>query len=655
VPHSWLSWGTASPASAADEETAPSAAEQTVTPAVNDGPVFNIGEFVLQYLRENDAHPPIDELMQTTVELGRIETGYVRWREGVESVTITLAQRATNGGQKYHASALQVILETLRDEMGRRDILGVYVAPDPRQISEVGEDLRAADDTALTIIITTGMVTELRTLGSGERWAKRSDGSQKADPTWWDKPWAWRGELPSEDRVNHPVHARILRDSPIRPDDEVSEVDQSLLKRDALDNFLFHLSRHPGRRVDASVAAAQEVGGVALDYLVTENRPLVLYFQASNTGNSSTGYWRERFGLMHTQLTEHDDILSLDFITADFGDTNAFNGSYEAPVPGNDRIRWRVFGVWSEFEASDVGFFGDDFTGESWYLGGEVIANVYQDRELFVDVFGGVRFQNLEVNNPLLGTGEELFFIPRVGVRLDRTIDWNSTVAQAALEFHSDGITSIDDTDLALLGRTDADKDWVVLRFDARHATYLEPLLNYAAWSDPNTPESSTLAHELVLQVRGQIAFDNRLIPQEELVAGGIYTVRGYPEAAVAGDSGIIGTLEYRYHVPRAAKISPEPRELFGEPFRAAPQFVYGSPDWDLVLKTFLDVGQTYNSNKLSFEADETLVGIGVGVEFLYRRNLNVRVDWGFALEELENGLADDGANRLHVVATIFF
>ena len=60
-----------------------------------------------------------------------------------------------------------------------------------------------------------------------------------------------------------------------------------LLHKSVLDRYLFHKGRHPGRRVDASVAAAEEVGGVALDYMVTENQPLTLYFQASNTGTSS--------------------------------------------------------------------------------------------------------------------------------------------------------------------------------------------------------------------------------------------------------------------------------------------------------------------------------------------------------------------------------
>jgi hemolysin activation/secretion protein len=184
---------------------------------------------------------------------------------------------------------------------------------------------------------------------------------------------------------------------------------------------------------------------------------------------------------------------------------------------------------------------------------------------------------------------------------------------------------------------------------------YLEPVLNREAWEDPSTPESSTLAHELFLHFRGQWAFDYRLIPQVQQVMGGLYTVRGYPQSVVAGDTALIGTVEYRYHLPRALDLQKEPGELFGETFRAAPQYVYGTPDWDLILKGFLDVGQTIVSQPFSFEDDHTLIGAGVGLEFLYRRNLNVRLDWGFVLEELDGRDVNSGSNRLHVVATILF
>lgn len=627
------------PTAAQEDAPAQEEATEAAPPAAADGPTYPVSALHFRYLRENPLHPPLEPVMDLPVALGRVESGFVAPREGVPAVTIILGEIGSGGVQMFHASAIQHILETVRDHFIAQDLLGVYVAPDPMQINEFGEDVREEEQTSLTIIITTGIVTELRTIASGERVEK--------------------GEIKPAERIDHPLHGRIIERSPVKPHQEGDADRLDLLRKGELDRYLFHLGRHPGRRVDATVAAAEEIGGIALDYMVTENRPLVLYAQVSNTGTRSTDYWRERFGFFHTQLTNNDDVLSLDYSTAQFDDVHAVVASYEAPFP-NDRIRWRVQGAYSEYTASELGVFADIFRGDSWSIGGEIIANIYQDRELFLDLLGGVRFEDIHVERDIFGgiffdEGDEDFLFPYVGLRLDRTTEWFSTQGTATLEFQSSDLSDVDENELNQLGRTAPDEDWVVLRWNLSHSVFLEPLLDRAAWEDPSTPESSTLAHELAFSFRGQYAFDNRLIPQAEQVLGGLYTVRGYPESVIAGDTALIGSIEYRYHVPRAMQIEPEPREMFGEPFRTAPQYVYGHPDWDLVLKGFVDIGHSIISEPFSFEDDETLIGAGIGVELLYRRNLNVRLDWGFALDDLEAGDVNSGSNRLHLVATILF
>jgi hypothetical protein len=598
-------------------------------PLAEDGTSYLISALRLQYIKDSRWLPSFDDVMQIEVELGQTPDGYVAPREGVPRLQLRLADVGQRPVERYYASALQRILERIRDfYLEKERIVGVYVAPDPRQIDETGTDLRPADQTDLRILITTGIVTELRSLASGER-------------------------IAPEERINNPLHEGIRAGSPIQPARGGEEY--HLLRKDLLDRYLFHLGRHPGRRVDASVSAAEEPGGVALDYLITENKPWVLYFQLSNTGTGSTERLRERFGLLHNQLTNNDDILELTFITANFGETNAVQGYYEAPFAGNDRVRWRAHGRWSEFTAADVGAFLDTFTGGDWIVGGEIIANIYQDRELFVDLLAGARYLNTDVDSPFVGQGEESFFLPHVGVRFERRTEWMNTAGFLDLEFHTETLGDVDRDELARLGRTLPDEEWAVMRWNLRHSVYLEPLLNREAWEDPATPETSTLAHELAISFRGQYAFDNRLIPNLERPLGGLFTVRGYPESVVAGDTAILGSIEYRYHVPRAFGVRPEPDELFGEPFRLAPQHVYGRPDWDLVLKGFLDVGQSIVSDPFSFEEDNTLVGAGVGFELSYKRNLQARVDWGFVLNEIESRSVNSGSNRLQFLVTLLF
>ena len=596
-----------------------------------DGPAFEIATFEPDYVRPNPKAPPVKALTQVPFDLGRTEDGYVAPRADVPIVSTTLKDLSRlEEAQTFRASAIQHILESLRDFLIERQFIGIFVAPDPFQINESGEDVRSENDTTLRLLVTLGAAAEVRTIGSGDR----------IDPA---------------ERIDNALHDQIRAESPVQRYTEGDPARNDLMRKDLLDRFVFHKSRHPGRRVDMAVSRADEPGTAALDYLITENRPLSFYAELSNTGTAATDQWRQRFGLLHTQLTNADDILELTYVTASFSDTNAFIGYYERPLPGNDRVRWRVGGFWSEFTASDVGAFADTFTGESFGLNGDIVANIYQDREFFLDLVGGVRWFDSEINNVLIGKGEGDWVLPYVGVRIDRTTGWESTRGQVHVEFSSADWTDISDDNLTRLGRLFPDRDFAILQWRFRHSVFLEPLLNRAAWEDPSTPESSTLAHELFIAFRGQYSFDKRLVAQLNRPVGGLYTVRGYPESVVAGDSALILNLEYRYHLPRAFKIQQSPTELFGEPFRLAPQYVYGSPDWDLILKAFCDVGATYIVDPLSFESDETLVSIGIGAEFTYRRNLRARLDWGFAVDSIPSRGVSQWDERVHFLLSVLF
>ena len=148
----------------------------------------------------------------------------------------------------------------------------------------------------------------------------------------------------------------------------------------------------------------------------------------------------------------------------------------------------------------------------------------------------------------------------------------------------------------------------------------------------------------------------------EDVAVGGFYTVRGYPESIMAGDSVFVINTEYRLHIPRLFPMQPDPSKtpfLWDKSFRASPQQAYGRPDWDLITRVFLDVGRVLYSDAQSFERNGTLVGTGVGLELQYKQNFNVRVDWGIALNALQNPdptqQVSEGSNRFHISATILY
>jgi hemolysin activation/secretion protein len=623
-----------SPDETTREEGAPETPETPVDP---DGNEFEVGALTLRYFREHPRQPALEELGRLEVTFGVRDGAYVAAREGLASETVRIEDLGDGSVRRMRASAITQVMRTIVEAFKERTIIGVFVAPDPTQmiLRDGGIDYRDGE-TSLALVIYTARVTRVRSIASGKR-------------------------IDREERIDHPLHARIRERSPVRAhvEGEPEEERRDLLIKDELDDYALRLNRRPGRRVDIAVAPAEGIGNAELQYLVQENKPWSAYFQLSNTGTKSTDKWRERFGFQHTQLTGNDDTLLLEYVTAGFSASHIVSGSYERPISADDKLRLRVDANWNEFKASDVGILNETFTGDGWGVGGELIYNVFQKDELFVDVLGGARFQHIGVVNPGLpggGVGEEDLFLPRLGVRVERYTDRNSLSGSAVIEWNQAGLTGVSVRDLERLGRIAPDKDWMVLRWDVQTSIFLEPLFNPDGWADVSTPETSTLAHELVLAFRGQYAFNNRLIPQHEAVLGGLYTVRGYDESVVAGDTTLMVSAEYRFHVPRSFDVNPEPTSTFrGKPFKWAPQQVYGRPDWDLVLRAFLDAGITRNSQRLPFERNETLIGAGVGAELLVMTNLSVRADWGFALSDLDNGLGEAGDNRLHFVLTLLF
>lgn len=630
----------AAPASSADTRPARVLPDEVDTRA--DGERYHVSRFILEYRDEHAQQLPLPDLANSMVTLGLAESGYVEWRSGVRRVNVRLTdiQEGSASGAFYR-SGLNGVAKGIVRALNERGQVGVFVQIHPEDINEeTGADLRGPDRPELRLIVWTGRVAEVRSIASGERLAKVIE----ADPA---------AAINNADRVN----TRIRERSPIKPGD--------LLRKDLLDNYTFRLNRHPGRHVDAAVSAGPEPAQVVVDYHINESKPWSLYAQLSNTGTESTNEWRERFGFVHNQVTGADDILRLDYTTAGFDASNAVLTSYEVPISGT-ATKVRAFGSFTEYTASDVGQAGEQFEGETWIGGGEVSTTAWQRGPAFFDVYVGMRYKNERVTNTFGDQGNENFWFPMIGARYERITDADVTFLDINMEFQNDQFSNNDLVDLQELGRLDVSPSWQVIRFAGEHSFFMEPKLNPRGYiGEDGTTGPTSLAHEIGLSLRGQWAFDYRLTASEQDVAGGFYTVRGYPEAVVAGDSMIIASAEYRFHLPRAFGVSAEPGVLmgrrmgvFGDQFRWQPQQAFGHADWDLILKTFVDAAATRNNEGQGIaEDDHTLVGVGVGAEFQWKRNVTMRLDWGVALAEVDDpsNPVDAGDNRLHFSVMVLY
>ncbi|MEM9419829.1 MAG: hypothetical protein AAGA25_12385 [Planctomycetota bacterium] len=623
--------GSASSAESSPASQAGAAAETTAA----DGPAYAITAFDFVVLRDLSGLPTEAELNDIVVELLETPTGYVAPRPGSTITAVRLGDLHSLPQNMLYASAANHVAAAVVRDFNDRGIIGVLVSPDPNEIrvdftdqgtAVWGTDLRADGNTTLRLLVRTNIVSEMRTVASGDR---ITDGQ----------------------RVNHPSHRRILSNSPVGVGD--------LVNRREIDDYLFDLNRHPGRNAAVAVSTGLNPaqGDTVLDYLVSEAKPWTAFFNLSNTGTRDTREWRERFGYLNTQFTGNDDILSMEYVTAGFEESQAVFISYERPFESNDRVHWRTYGTFQDFTASDVGAPGADFDGTEYGIGGELIWNFWQKGPSFLDLVGGARWESVHVDNQFAVIEEtEPFFIPYLGVAYENTTQVNATTAYLGVEFNLDGLAGTDSPDIDGLGRLNTDADWVKFPFSLTHSFYLEPIFNRDDWLNISTP-GSTLAHELLFAFRGQYVPNDRLNPQAQEVLGGLYTVRGYDEAITAGDTVLIATAEYRLHIPRLFTPTPGQQrpvtQMFGEPFRTFPQEPYGSADWDLVAKAFIDAGRSVNNDRLFFEQNETLIGAGVGLDLLFKRNANFRIDYGVALEDAAG--TTSGSSQFHFSFTLLY
>ena len=619
-----VSWGGA-PTAGWGQATAPAAASNA---AASDR-AYEVGSIQLEYDFDRTGQPPVGSLMGLKVKL--TETPDQTWAASAkDEAGVEKSLGEIGGGMKLRRSALQAIADRVRKHFSDIGMMAVYARVSEDDIRDGWDDRRKGKDKSLHYKIMLGSVREVRTVGLGERFAQG-------------------------DTVNNSKHEKLREGSPVKgdvrgTDGKLAAGTGNVLQKESVEGYATRLSRQPGRRVDVAVSASDTPGEVTLDYLVSEGKPWYVFAQVSNTGTKNTSEWREHFGVVDNQFTSNDDILSLDYTTANFSDAaESFSLSYDTPILG-DRLRLASTVSGSRFTASDLGIAAPAFKGSEYGIDEQLSLNVAQWRDTFVDVYTGLQWQSITGDGDPASAGQEgtaHFWQPYVGARLERSRDTHSWFADAR---YIHGFTDADAATVGQLGRIDAERQWSVSRLSLAHTFFLEPLLYPTQFQEGK----STLAHEVALSVRGQYAFGQRVIAQQEQTVGGFYTVRGYPESLVASDDAVLGTVEYRFHVPRAMtpwspKSGEHRRNMFGDNFRGVPDRAYGRPDWDLILRTFVDAAKTMSNSET--QKDQTLVGAGVGAELQIKQNMALRLDLGMALNAVENDTdrVSPGDMRLHV------
>lgn len=450
--------------------------------------------------------------------------------------------------------------------------------------------------------------------------------------------------------INDANQQRIKDESPLKEGD--------VMKKEVLEDYLYSLSRFPGRTVSAAVSNEPSSAQVVLDYYVQEKKVFDVYAGVSNTGTTETSKFQYRVGLLATQLTNNDDILSIDYQNSNFQDTQSVNSYYDARVGTMQDLRWRLTGQWGQYYSSDLGLAAQDFSGNNWGVQGELIWTFLQKGNSFLDVDAGVKTWGATTENTLLQTNGSATF-----VTLSAMFNVLSTGDTWAFQGSFGGMyTTTDASQQSLdeLGRTDTSKAFSTINGSVYGSFYLDPFLD-SSWSNSQSLYKP-LIHEIFGSVRGQYAFDYRLTPLSQYTMGGLYTVRGFAQSLTAGDNALVGTIEYRMHLPRM--FTPTvPTGSFpsaSKPFKWAPDSSTGAaPDWDLVFSTFFDAGTVSSNQAYEFEVNTPMYSAGVGLDLNVLTNISVGLDWAWALNSIESTTAninvESGSSQFWFTATLVY
>lgn len=568
---------------------------------------YPISRLTFKYAKDHPHQLSLRDLNQISVVLLATVDGYYSPKEQesmvvpYERVHRSIEEINASGLHYFSKQALGDILESAHQFFETKKMHWAYLFIGSDQITNQGEDVRPGSDHELVIGVTIPVVSAINTKASDHSYLKSDSYVQKQK-------------------------TRIEEQFPLQLPDPSTGYPGSYVDPDALNNYLYSINRHPGKRVDLEIGPTHTPSGVTFDFVITEERPYHLYISATNNTPKVIHDWQESFGFIHTQLSGNDDILKLNYSTDSFDSFYTASMSYEAPLGVMPGKRWSIAGNYNRFLSAEFGLAPNLFKGTQGIIDGEIIGTIYQKNNFFLDAFGVLEYRHINNRGHITNhSAVKNFLFPTLGLKATRLQLESKLIASLELDgtisnWFWDVKKKLDE-----LGRTKLSPNWIFVQGQLYWSFYIEPIFQKVV---------KRMANEFVILAQVQNAFQYRLIPQLEGVLGGVSTVRGYPQSTAAGDNLYLSSIEYRLHIPQTFKPNRSSRrKLFGKELRWAPAEPKGRADWDLILRAFCDLGRTANNQPVKGEKNYTLAGVGLGADFVLWTNIVLKYDWARALK----------------------
>ncbi len=389
---------------------------------------------------------------------------------------------------------------------------------------------------------------------------------------------------------------------------------------------LFDLNAKPNLLANTKLKPAMQDGRrvINADMEVKDSYPIHGSVEVANSGTDQTNDWRFHSTIQHLNLTKHDDVLTLDWITSpQIGDVNAWSGGYFYPIDRERSVNF--FGGYSTSDINDV-LPLLDIRGQGYYGGGQFTKTVQETQTHRLQISAGwlyQRFQNKhELNSVVLMDHDIAVSMPSVTVgyasRVYDKYNGRNFLSNTVMANFGGNFGSSEYSDVSAEGRGFAKADFVIDRFQ------------YARMQRLFKGEDEPGRWTAFMRLDGQIASDPLTAGLQKAV-GGANSVRGYREQDVSGDDGYVASVEFR--TPLVQNFIPG--------LRKDEKYLNDNPEaWQqhrLQFLFFFDYGLVQMKNPLPGEqADKSLASVGAGLRLGLTRYSQFRFDWGIPIMKTE-------------------
>ena len=291
------------------------------------------------------------------------------------------------------------------------------------------------------------------------------------------------------------------------------------------------LNRTPDRRITPVLKAGKEFGTVDVELKVEDKLPLHASLELNDRYSQDTTRWRLGGTIHYDNLWQRDHSLSLSFQLSpeNTDEVQVVSANYLMRFDTSD-ILLALYGVHSKSNVATVG--GIDILGNGSILGARLIKPLPSVDSYYHSITFGIDYKNYGQTLTNFNLSTPITYMP---LTASYSGGWQGS--ESSTQF----TTSVN---FGLRGLVADEKEFLDTRPAVGNGVGAKPDF-FIAKAEVERTQALTRGFEAYAKLDGFFS-GSPLISNEQFLAGGADTVRGYLEAEASGDQALHSTLEIR-------------------------------------------------------------------------------------------------------------